>query len=150
MLKRLLIWLQLGFNEITYWLVGDTPEAHHAKAAYLWEGLGRYRRSISHCKRYLAVEEDSGIRAMLGYCYSCLGQWEKAIEEYRALPNPTSDPRIGLGLAEAELNVGNIEEARYILATVSVITENSPDGLSAAVDYMKERLDEASRVAPDA
>jgi tetratricopeptide (TPR) repeat protein len=145
-LTRLFIWIRLGFNEIIYWFVGDMPEFHHANAAYLWERLGRYRKCISHCQKYLAISDDRQMRTMLGYCYGRIGRWEDAIDTYRQVPNWTKEPRIALGLAEAELNVGNIDEARKITVTIAVLNEDQSNDIAGIVNYLTTRISEVNDV----
>ena len=60
------------------------------------------------------------MRALLGYSYAHCGDWQAAVETYRALPKVWESPQLTLCLAEAEMHAGNLEEANRILVGLEV------------------------------
>lgn len=104
-----------------YWTVGSVPESHHWQLAVLYMELGKWRNSVSYCNRYLEYRESSQIRSVLGYCYGSMGMWKEAARAYRSIPDIHKEPNFALGLAEAELNSGNLASAKEIVAVVEVI-----------------------------
>jgi tetratricopeptide (TPR) repeat protein len=93
-------WLRLVYHQIVYWIVGTTPEAHHANLANSLYELNRYRSCIQQCQKFLSYEDSDHIKAMMAYCYAALGDWEKAAGTYRSIEKIWSVPSFALGLAE--------------------------------------------------
>ena len=85
-------WFKLVYHQIVYWVVGTTPEAHHANLANAWYKLNRYRICIEHCQKYLDYEDSNQIKAMMAYCHGSLGQWGQAADAYRSIPKIWSAP----------------------------------------------------------
>jgi len=113
-------WLGLIYHHIVYWLAGTTPEAHHENMANSWYKLNRFRNCIKHCQRYLSYEDSDHVKAMMAYCFGAMGDWEQSASAYRSIAGIWSVPSFALGLAEAELRCGNVDEARKIVAIVEV------------------------------
>jgi hypothetical protein len=130
-LSRLVPWLRLGYNEVQYWLVGLMPETYHARAAFFWSQLGNYRRSVEHCKRYLAVANSDSMKHMLAYCYGHLGKWSQAADALRSV-------------TEAEWNSGNVLQARQAIASIEVCHRNLPGPLLGAIESLKGRMSSGS------
>jgi tetratricopeptide (TPR) repeat protein len=143
-LSRLVPWLRLGYNEVQYWLVGLMPETYHARAAFLWSELGNYRRSVEHCKRYLAVANSDSMKHMLAYCYGHLGKWPEAADTLRSVTDIWNKPSLALSLAEAEWNSGNVLEARQAIAAIEVCHRNLPGPLLGAIESLKGRMSSGS------
>ena len=134
-------WLRLFYHQIVYWLVGTTPEAHHANLANVWYELGRHRNCIEHCEKYLSYEESDYVKAMLGYSQGVLSNWEKAAAAYRSISALWSEPSFALGLAEAELRCGNVDKAREIVATVSVSHPNPRYDIEMSLEHLSKELE---------
>lgn len=73
---------------------------------------------------------------MMAYCYGALGEWTQAVATYRSISTLWTEPSLVLGLAEAELQCGNNEEARKIVAIVEVSHPNPTHDVVAALDYL--------------
>jgi len=134
-------WLRLFYHQIVYWVVGTTPEAHHANLANTWYELNRYRSCINN---YLNYEDSDHVKAMMAYCYGALDDWEQAAVAYRSISRIWSVPSFALGLAEAELRCGNVEEARKIVATVEVSDPNPKYEVALSLEYLKKNLLESA------
>jgi hypothetical protein len=143
-LSRLVPWLRLGYNEVQYWLVGLMPETYHARAAFFWSQLGNYRRSVEHCKRYLAVANSDSMKHMLAYCYGHLGKWSQAADALRSVTDIWNKPSLALSLAEAEWNSGNVLQARQAIASIEVCHRNLPGPLLGAIESLKGRMSSGS------
>ena len=133
-------WFKLIYHQIVYWIVGTSPEAHHANLASAWYELNRYQNCIVHCQKFLGYEDSEQIKAMMAYCHGSLGQWEQAVDAYRSISKIWSVPSFALGLAEAELRCGNIDEARKTVATVEVSDPNPKYDVAMSLDYIKKEL----------
>ena len=140
MLKNIVARIRLAFNEITYWVIGRTPEEHHANAAYFRYQLGHYRKCIEQCTNYLEYAQSDQVKTMLAYSHGAVGEWAQAALAYRSVSNLWEQPMIALGLAEAELHAGNQNEARKIVATVEVSHAQPPYELAAAIEHLKGDL----------
>ena len=139
-LRKAWLWARLALNEAIYWFVGTTPESHYATAAYLWHELGRHRRSIAHCKRYLAHTHSDPMVALCAYGHTELDEWTEAVAAYRSLTEPLKDPLNAMALAYAELQLGNAAEARAIVATVEAVRGQLSDIEVDALDYVQSVL----------
>lgn len=144
MIKISMAWLGLVYSHIVYWLAGTTPEAHHANLANSWLRLNRYRNCIKHCQKYLSYEDSDQVKAMLAYCHAAMGDWEQASGAYRSVSKLWTMPSFALGLAEAELRCGNIEEARKIVATVEVSDPNPNLDVASSLEYLNRELANAA------
>ena len=140
MLKNIVARSRLAFNEISYWVIGRTPEEHHANAAYFRYQLGHYRKCIEQCTKYLEYSQSDQVKTMLAYSQGAIGQWAQAALAYRSVSNLWEQPMVALGLAEAELRAGNEDEARKIVATVEVSHAQPPYDLAAAIERLKRDL----------
>jgi tetratricopeptide (TPR) repeat protein len=139
-------WLRLVYHHITYWIVGTSPEAHHANLANSWYELNRYRNCIEHCQKYLGYDDSDHVKAMMAYCYGAVGDWENAASAYRSIAKLWSEPSFALGLAEAEHRLGNSQEARKIVATVEVSHPNPPYGLAQSLEQLNQELGNPARI----
>lgn len=135
-------WLRLVYHQIVYWVVGTTPEAHHANLANTWYELNRYRNCIEHCQKFLSYEDSDHVKAMMAYCLGALGDWEQAADTYRSISTIWSVPSFALGLAEAELRCGEVEEARKIVATVEVSDPNPKYDVALSIEQLNRELAE--------
>ena len=133
-------WLRLVYHHIVYWIVGTSPETHHANLANSWLELNRYRNCIEHCERFLSYEDSDHVKAMMGYCHGALGDWEQAAGTYRSISKIWSVPSFALGLAEAELRCGNVEEARKIVATIEVSDPNRKYDVALSLEHINREL----------
>ena len=134
-------WFRLIYHQIVYWLVGTSPEAHHANLASAWYELNRYRNCIDHCQKFLSYEDSDHVKAMMAYCFWALGEWEKAASTYRSISKIWSVPSFALGLAEAELQCGNVDEARKIVATVEVSNPSPSYDIALSLEHLKKELE---------
>ena len=121
---RLFAAFSIAYAELQYWLFGVTPEGYHHAKATAWEKFGNFHRTAKHWAAFLKYEEDVRARGMLAYCYTRLERWEDASTEYERVLKSWRHPSIMLGLAEAKLRLGDLEEARRI--TDAVESEFSP------------------------
>ncbi len=133
-------WLRLIYHHIVYWTVGTTPEAHHANLASCWFELDRYRRCIEHCEKYLDYEDSTYIRGLLGSSQLLAGDWNQAADTLRSIKDLYSEPELALALAEAEMQSGNSDEARKIVATIEVSHPNHKPHVAAALEYLRKEL----------
>lgn len=140
-------WLRLLYNHVVYWIVGRSPEAHHANLAESWFELNRYRNCIKHCKRFLSYEDYDQVKAMMAFCYAALEDWGQAAGAYRSISNILSVPSFALGLAEVELRRGNIDEARKIVVTVEVSDPNPTYDVALALEHLNRELSEIEDVS---
>lgn len=136
-------WLRLIYHQIAYWLVGTSPESHHANLAYVWYDLNRHRNCIDQCQKYLSYQSSDQMLVMMAYCYAALEDWAQTADAYRSLSNIWAIPQAALGLAEAELRCGNLDEARRIIATVEANDPSPPDEVTRALEYLHGELSEA-------
>lgn len=133
-------WFGLVYHHIVYWLAGTTPEAHHANLANSWYKLNRYQNCIKHCRKYLSYEDSDHVKAMMAYCFAALGEWEESANAYRAISGIWSVPSFALGLAEAELRCGNVDEARKIVATVEVSNPSPKYDVALSLEHLNKEL----------
>ena len=133
-------WLRLVYHHIVYWIVGTTPEAHHANLANCWYELNRYRNCIEHCQKYLSYEDSDHVKAVMAYCHGAIGDWDQAAGAYRSISKIWSVPSFALGLAEAELRCGNVDEARKIVATVEVSDPNPKYDVALSLEHLNREL----------
>lgn len=136
-------WLRLIYHQIVYWLVGTSPEAHHANLAYVWFDLNRHRNCIDHCKKYLTYQSSDRMLVMMAYCYAALGEWAQAADAYRSLSKIWAIPQAALGLAEAEMRCGNLDEAKRIVATVESSDPSPPPEVARVLEYLHGEPGEA-------
>ncbi len=144
MLKNFVARFRLVYNEIAYWVIGSTPEEHHANAAYFRYQLGHHRKCIEQCNKYLGYSQSDQVKSMLGYSHGVLQNWEEAALAYRSVSDLWEKPMIALGLAEAEMHSGNTSEARKIVATIEVSHTQPPYDVTRALQQLNEELDESS------
>jgi hypothetical protein len=143
-LKNFVAHFRLVYNEITYWVIGNTPEEHHANAAYFRYQLGHHRKCIEQCNKYLAYSQSDRVKSMLGYSLGAVQNWEEAALAYRSVTNLWEQPATAVGLAEAEFRSGNEIEARKILATVEVSYPQPPYDLALAIEQLNRELEMSS------
>lgn len=144
---RVLAGLRLGYIELQYWLLGLTPEDYHSAMARAWEDWGNLERTAHHLSAYLGYSEDTQIRALLAYCRSRQGAWQQAAGEYATVIEKWPHPSMILGLAEAKLNLGDLQAAREL--SEQVAREHSPmePYVQEAYDYLRGLFDQASNPA---
>ena len=133
-------WLKLIYYHVIYWIVGTTPEAHHANLANTWYELDRYQNCIKHCKQYLSYEDSDHVKAVMAYCHGALGNWDEAAAVYRSTSKLWSEPMFALGLAEAELRRGNADEARTIVASIEAGDPNPKHDVALSLERLHGEL----------
>ena len=77
----------------------------------------------------------------MAYCFGALGDWDKAAGTYRSISKIWSVPSFALGLAEAELQCGNVHEARKIVATVEVSDPSPSYDIALSLEHLKKELE---------
>lgn len=77
---------------------------------------------------------------MMAYCFGALGDWQKSASAYRSIPGIWSAPSFALGLAEAELRCGNLDEARTIVATVEISNPNPKYDIALSLEHLNKEL----------
>lgn len=133
-------WIRLFYHHLIYWVIGTTPESHHAGLASCWFDLKRYRRCIVECERLLEYQDSVPTRGMIAFCHAQLGRWRAAADTYRPIASIETQPLFALGLAEAELRVGNVREAQDLVVSVEVCHPSPERHLADAIDYLKSQL----------
>ena len=133
-------WLRLIYHYIVYWIVGTTPEAHHWKLAQCWYRLNRYHRCIRHCKAFLDYQESTYVKVMLSDALIAVGDFQQAAATLRSIEDLWSNPELALALADAEMQSGNADEARKIVATVEVSHPNAKSHVVAAIEELRTAL----------
>ena len=76
----------------------------------------------------------------MAYCHGALADWEKAAAGYRSISKIWSEPSFALGLAEAELRCGNVDEARKIVVTVEVGSPNPTYDVALSLEHLNREL----------
>jgi hypothetical protein len=147
--KRALAFFRLAYTEVQYWLVGLSPEGYHAAQAAAWDELGNFNRVAKHLSAFLENTESAQMRAYLAYAYSRTGRWSDAAREYARVVTIWPDPSVILGLAEAKLELGDIESARALADTVEFGETPPTAAIKEAVDFFRAQLAEASRKSTD-
>ena len=132
--------LRLGYAELQYWLVGLTPESYHLHQANVWVEMHRYRRAIAHMKAYLANTENATARWHLAYYHSCVEEWSQSAAEYAKVVQVLPQPVVRLGLAEAELRLGNRTKGKEIIDAVDREFPQLEDVLRRARDELRSEF----------
>lgn len=136
-----MVWIRFVYHQIIYWLVGTTPEAHHWNMAISWYDLERYSNCIYHCQEYLKYNDSDHLKVLMAHCFGLMAQWKEAASSYRSISDIWSQPVFALGLAEAELRCGNIQEARSIVTTVEVDNPKPPYELAISLEQLINELE---------
>jgi tetratricopeptide (TPR) repeat protein len=120
MLKQIWTIIKLFYIHLAYFSVGlDQEHFYIARANYFTE-LKWFSYAIGNYKKALKESADPLVIAALGYCYLMVRDYEKSVKYYREAYQKSKNPVISFGLAHAELNKGNIEEAKKVL---QILTE---------------------------
>jgi tetratricopeptide (TPR) repeat protein len=135
--------LRIAYTEFQYWCIGLTPENYHWSQGSSWEECGDYPRAVKHLNQYLKYKENAYARALLAYCYSRLSAWDDVVREYTAVLAAWPHPSFMLGLAEALLHLGHLQQARALTDEVES-KHHSQESPVAGLDDMKQQLYEAS------
>ena len=144
-MRRVWIILKLIWLYLQYWTIGLTEDYYHiSKANYFYE-LGQYRRAIRSYNR--ALEDSHNLRLrihdMIDYCYSRMGRSNDGLDYYRASFKKTNDPLIGLGLAKAEFNRGNLEQSQDLINSLRNTSHrfdsSKLDDLEAEIQLVKKQ-----------
>jgi len=109
-----------AFFKISYtmslnWLVGLLEEEYYIRKGNIWAGVEWYDRAVWNYERALRANEDSWVRAHMGWCYGQLGMSQAALEHYRRAYERNKHPRIAIGLAFNECAAGNLQESRVLI-----------------------------------
>jgi tetratricopeptide (TPR) repeat protein len=142
-LKKCWAILKLMYLYLAYWLVGISEEAFYmGKGNYLIE-LNAYSRAIRSYKKALSDSNDRNIHAMIGYCHSCIGSHQEAVEYYRQAYKKIPDQSIDINLAISEFEAGNIDESETIInelrgsANMDTSTKETLDNLEARIALVR-------------
>lgn len=133
-------WLRLIYHQIVYWTVGTTPEAHHWNLAFCWSALNRHERCIEHCEEFLKYEDSTYVRGLLGLSQAAMSDWEQAAATFRSVKDIWSHPELALTLAEAEMQIGNSEEARKIVVTIEVNHPTQMPHVAGTLEHLRKEL----------
>lgn len=111
---RIWSFVKLIYLYIAYWAVGLEEEEFYIPKANYCADIGWYNAAIKTYKKALNESNNPLIHSALGWCYAEVGDNEKSVEHYRIAYDKKNYPEIGIGLAYAEYNVGNIKEFQNI------------------------------------
>ena len=148
-MSRVLAGFRLVYTELQYWLVGLTPEGYHHAQASAWEDLGNFDRAARHLRAYLDNSDKPQVRGWLAYCYSKLEQWPDAAREYTAAISKWSHPSLILGLAEAKLRLGEVDQAAALAALVESSDAPIEPYVARALEFLKPQLRAATNTSPE-
>lgn len=130
-------WL-VTYAELTYWLVGTSPEGYHSSKASAWSGIDDHGRTIKHLRSYLKYSDSGRMRWSLAYHLTCLGEWQQAAQEYALVAARMPTPAVLIGQAQVELHLGNKLKAIEILGAIDKNDPGFSDALKAARDDLAE------------
>jgi tetratricopeptide (TPR) repeat protein len=116
--SRLRVWFDVLSTALRYRLFGMDEATYHLHQSRTYEQAQDYARAAEHARRFLETTEHSESRARLALSYSMLRMDADAVREYRKAVAQWDHPGIVLGLAQAELRVGNVETATELLKRV--------------------------------
>jgi TPR repeat protein len=110
--------LKLAFVALQYAVLGLDRQTYHLRQSRTYEQAGDYERAAYHARSLLEISEHPETRARLAHSYAMLRRDADAVCEFRKAVAQWDHPGIMLGLAQAELRVGNIETARGLLKRI--------------------------------
>ena len=110
-------WL-VTYAELTYWLVGSSPEEYHWAKANAWSRLDNHRRVIKHLQSYLKYSDNANLRWNLAYHLGCVEEWQRSADEYAKVVATMPQPIVRFGQAQAELRLGNRKKVFEIIISV--------------------------------
>ncbi len=154
-MRSMWIILKLIWLYVRYWTIGLTDDYFYiSKANYLFE-LGHYDSAIRNYKR--ALEDSHNLRLrihdMIDYCYYRLGRSNDGIDYYRYSFEKTNDPLIGLGLANAEFNRGNLDKSQDLINSLRNTSHRFDssrlDKLEAKIQVVKKAREQATHNAEE-
>ena len=135
-MKRLWSYWLITYAELTYWLVGRTPEGYHWAKADAWSRINDHRRAIKHLQSYLKYAESASVRWHLGLQLGCVEEWPRAAEEIGKAAAVLTNPVVRIAQAEAEMRAGNKLKVREIIATIDRDHPHLEGALKSARDEM--------------
>jgi tetratricopeptide (TPR) repeat protein len=154
-MRQAWIILKLISLYVRYWTIGLTEDYYYiSKANYFYE-LGDYERAIRNYKRALKDSNNLRLRIhdMIDYCYSLLGRANEGIDYYRKSFEKTNDPLIGLGLAQAEFQRGNLEKSQDLINdlrnTSHRFNSSKLDMLEAEIQVVKKEREQMEHSAEE-
>lgn len=115
---QLLARLKVAFTALQYVVLGLGRYTYHLRQSRTYEQAGNYERAAEHARSLLEIGEHPETRARLAHSYAMLRRDADAVREFRKAVEHWDHPGILLGLAQAELRIGNIQTARELLKRV--------------------------------
>jgi TPR repeat protein len=135
---QLLARLKLAVTGLQYAAFGLSRQAYHLRQSRTYEQAGDYERAADHANSLLRISEHPETQARLAHSYAMLRRDADAVREFRKAVAQWDHPGIVLGLAQAELRIGNIETARGLLKRVQA-SPRAHD-LRSAIRELQEEL----------
>lgn len=134
---QLLARLNVALTDLQYAILGLDRQSYHLRQSRTYEEAGDYERAAHHARNLLEISEHPETRARLAHSYAMLRRDADAVREFRKAVAQWDHPGIMLGLAQAELRVGNIETARGLLKRIQA-SPRAHDLRSAIRDLQQE------------
>lgn len=103
---------------LCYWFVGLAPETYHEMVAYAWLDWGQYHRALRQFKAALKEAETGYAHNAVGYCYYLMGEYAAAAKHYLRAFDLTRDLGYAINLAQANQQLGDIDECRKVLGVI--------------------------------
>jgi hypothetical protein len=135
---QLLARLNVAFTALQHAVLGLGRQTYHLRQSRTYEEAGDYERAAHHARSLLEISEHPETRARLAHSYAMLRRDADAVREFRKAVAQWDNPGIVLGLAQAELRIGNIETARALLKRVQA-SPRAHD-LRSAIRQLQEEL----------
>jgi tetratricopeptide (TPR) repeat protein len=137
-LKKCWSVLKMVYLYVAYWFVGIPEEVFHRYKGNYWVELNSYHRAIRSYKKALKDSNDARLHAMIGYCYSRMGNNNEAVEFYRAAKNKIHDQRVDVGLARSEYEARNIDKSDEVIQQVR--TQEIDLSTERTLDHLEEQI----------
>src|SRR6266850_2617174 len=132
--------VRVAYTTLGNYLVGLTPEENHWKKGDAWGRVGAYRWAAWHFRRYLTYSDDPRVRAHLAWCYANLGMLESAAQHYRQAHSRNKHADIALGLAQLEIQLGNVEAAQALVGSLASRRQELDREAIAMLDSLQTAL----------
>lgn len=119
----------------------NDPEPLRLRMALLWRHF-RYTEQLALTERYVElVPNDQNVRRELAELYSWVGRYDDSRQEFAKLIRNSTEPPgdLQIGLARAEMALGNVPEAARLLDEALSRTPNHPIALlERGIAYTKQ------------
>lgn len=142
--------VRLLFYTLAYCLHPLTPDYVYLMKARAWCDLNLYTFAIRCYTKALRDVEMIYVRGEMAWCYYRLDMYEQAGVHYRAIYQQTRHADMGVYLADTEFQLGNLDEARSLLARVQLAPHRiRPDYASFLEQLERDLAEVESSFLPD-